>query len=169
MNVVYGEITEILSEGDLSLVRILAGGQSFHAILIDTPATSTYLRIGHPVRLLFKETEVMIAKQDSLQISVRNQVRCRVAKITPGKLLCELTLDWPVLPIHPTGITPSESGITSSESGITPSEPGAPLRSIITRAACEELDLKVNDPVIALIKTNEVSLSPHDRLATSMA
>lgn len=141
MNVVYGEITEIVSEGELSLVRILAGGQSFHAILIDTPATSTYLRNGHPVRLLFKETEVMIAKQDSLQISVRNQIRCRVAKIIPGKLLCELTLDWP----------------------------GAPLRSIITRTACEELNLKVNDPVIALIKTNEVSLSPHDRLATSMA
>jgi molybdopterin-binding protein len=155
MNVVYGEITEILSEGELSLVRILAGGQSFHSILIDTPATSTYLRNGHPVRLLFKETEVMIAKQDSLQISVRNQIRCRVAKITPGKLLCELTLDWPVLPIHQTGIAPFE--------------PGAPLRSIITRAACEELGLKVNDPVIALIKTNEVSLSPHDRLATSMA
>ena len=153
MNVVYGEITEIQSEGELSLVRILANGQSFHSILIDTPATSTYLRSGHPVRLLFKETEVMIAKLDSLQISVRNQIRCRVAKIIPGKLLCELTLDWPAL--HQTGIAPFE--------------PVAPLRSIITRAACEELDLKVNDPVIALIKTNEVSLSPHDRLATSMA
>ena len=166
MNVVYGEITEILSEGELSLVRILANGQSFHSILIDTPATSTYLRNGHPVRLLFKETEVMIAKQDSLQISVRNQIRCRVAKITPGKLLCELTLDWPALPTDQTGLTPSEPGAPFQSGDPTAH---APLRSIITRTACEELDLKVNDPVIALIKTNEVSLSPHDRLATSMA
>jgi molybdate transport system regulatory protein len=134
MNVLHGEITELVSEADLSLVRIRSNGQSFHSIVIDTPATSSYLKKGHPVRLLFKETEVIIAKQYPLLISVRNQVQCRVEKITTGKLLCEVTLGWP----------------------------GPPIRSIITRAACEELDLKENDAVIALIKTNEVSLSPHD-------
>ncbi|HEY4060714.1 MAG TPA: TOBE domain-containing protein [Puia sp.] len=133
MNVVYGEIIDVASETDLSLVRVLAHGQTFHAIVIDTPATSPYLKKGHPVQLLFKETEVIIARQGPLQISVRNQVPCRIERITAGKLLCELALGW--------------SGI--------------PLRSIITRTACEALDLKVDDPVIALIKTNEVSLSPH--------
>ena len=33
------------------------------------------------------------------------------------------------------------------------------IRSIITREACEQLELKENDKIIALIKTNEVSLS----------
>ena len=134
MNTLHGEIAEVITEGELSLVRVRAAGLLFYSIVLDTPATCPYLKKDHPVRLLFKETEVIIAKQYPLLISVRNQVQCRVEKITTGKLLCEVTLGWP----------------------------GPPIRSIITRAACEELDLKENDAVIALIKTNEVSLSPHD-------
>jgi molybdate transport system regulatory protein len=135
MNVLHGEITEVLSEGELSLVRILAYGQIFHSIVIDTADTSPWLTKGNPVQLLFKETEVIITTTDPLSISVRNQLRCRVKKITAGKLLCEVTLSWTAAP---------------------------DIRSVITRNACEQLNLKENDPVIALIKTNEVSLSPHD-------
>ena len=151
MNILHGEITEVVSEGELSLVKVLAYGQLFHSIVIDTPDSSPYLTKGHPVRLLFKETEVIIATTDPLSVSVRNQLRCRVKKITVGKLLCELTLSWTPGP-------PPAAGIP-----LAPDNPAAPdIRSVITRNACQQLDLKENDPVIALIKTNEVSLSPHD-------
>ncbi len=146
MNTLHGEIMEVTTEGDLSLIKIRAAGQLFHSIVLDTPATSPYLKKDHAVRLLFKETEVILAKTDPLQISVRNQVRCRVDKIVNGTLLCELTLSW--------------SDDPNTSSGPTP--PRHTIRSIITRNACEQLSLKENDPVIALIKTNEVSLSPHD-------
>jgi len=39
---------------------------------------------------------------------------------------------------------------------------GNTIESIITRNACDQLDLKENDTVVALIKTNEISLSPND-------
>lgn len=137
MNSLAGKITTILSEGDMSLVNVLVKGQVFHSVIIDTPATNTSLRIGQPVRVLFKETEVMIARltTEPLVISVRNQLPCRIRKIDAGKLLCELTLDW------------------------QPGDDHLAIRSIITRNACEQLDLKENDLVIALVKTNEVSLA----------
>ena len=136
MNILPGEIAAILSEGDMSLVNVLVKGQVLHAVIIDTPATNPNLSTGQPVRVLFKETEVMIARQVSpLIISVRNQLSCRIRKIEPGKLLCELTLDW----------QPGDEHLT--------------IRSIITRNACEQLDLKEDDLVIALVKTNEVSLA----------
>jgi len=99
MNLLHGEIIEVESEGELSLVRVLAYGQVFHSIVIDTPGTIPYLTKGHPIRLLFKETEVIIATTDPLSVSVRNQLRCKVKKITAGKLLCEVTLSW-TDPLH---------------------------------------------------------------------
>jgi molybdate transport system regulatory protein len=160
MNVLHGEITEVISEGELSLVKILAYGQLFQSIVIDTADSSPWLTKGSPVRLLFKETEVIITTTDPLSISVRNQLRCRVKKITAGKLLCEVTLAWsaPQPPDH----TPAETGGTGAATPETASSLPPDIRSVITRNACEQLNLKENDPVIALIKTNEVSLSPHD-------
>jgi molybdate transport system regulatory protein len=162
MNVLHGEIKEVISEGELSLIKILAYGQLFQSIVIDTADTSPWLTKGSPVRLLFKETEVIITTTDPLSISVRNQLRCRVKKIIAGKLLCEVTLAWtaPALPGQSPD-TPAPGGTGAAAPGTATSLP-PDIRSVITRNACQQLNLKENDPVIALIKTNEVSLSPHD-------
>ena len=136
MNVLQGTITAITTEEELSLVKVDAAGNSFTAILIDTPEQSAYLRPGHPVRLLFKETGVIIATTSPLAISVQNRIPCRIKKVNTGKLLCELTLSL--------------------------EDSDAEIRSIITRNACEQLSLQEGHRVIALIKTNEVSLSAHD-------
>jgi len=61
MNILPGNITDITTEDEISLVKVDAAGNTFTAIVIDTPERSAYLRKGVPVRLLFKETEVMIA------------------------------------------------------------------------------------------------------------
>lgn len=137
MNTLTGEITEITTEQNISLVKVLAGGQLFYSLILDTPASSPWLKEGAPIRLLFKETEVMIALPSvtPLRISVRNQFPCHIITITRGTLLCELTL--------------------------APSPTGPQIKAIITRAACDDLALKENDAIIALIKTNEVSLA-HD-------
>src|ERR1700759_1200560 len=135
MNILAGEMATILSEGGMSLVTVLVKGQGFHSVTSDPPATNASLQTGRPVRLLFKETEVMIARQSvpSLAISVRNQLHCSIRKIDRGSLLCELTLDWQPGTDHP----PST------------------IHSIITRNACEQLNLQENETVIALVKTNE--------------
>jgi molybdate transport system regulatory protein len=136
MNTLTGKITTITTEHNISLVKVLAGSQLFYSLILDTPDTSPWLKIGATIRLLFKETEVMIALPTSppLQISVRNQLPCHIAAIVSGTILCELTLTQPA---------------------------GPQIKAIITRAACDALSLKENDPIIALIKTNEVSLA-HD-------
>src|ERR1700761_3704632 len=136
MNTLTGEIAAITTEHNISLVRVLASGQLFHSVILDTPDTSPWLRTGSPVRLLFKETEVMIALPTStpLQISVRNQLPCHITAIVRGTILCELTLT----------LTPARAGAPAQST----------IRSIITRAACDALSLKENDPIIALIKTN---------------
>lgn len=136
MNTLTGEIAAITTDQNISLVKVLAGGQLFYSIILDTPDTSPWLKTGSPVRLLFKETEVMIALPTSspLLISVRNQLPCHISSITSGTILCELTLALSV---------------------------GPQIKAIITRAACDALSLKENDQIIALIKTNEVSLA-HD-------
>jgi molybdate transport system regulatory protein len=136
MNTLTGEITAITTEHNISLVKVLAGGQLFYSLILDTPDTSPWLKNGAAVRLIFKETEVMIALPTSppLQISVRNQLPCHITAIVSGTILCELTLAL---------------------------AEGPQIKAIITRAACDALSLKENDPIIALIKTNEVSLA-HD-------
>ena len=139
MNVLKGVITGILTEDEISLVHVDSNGWSLTSIVIDTPANSSYLQIDQRVNCIVKETEVMIAKTFPLAISVQNKIECRIKKITTGKILCQIELQ-----IRP----------ESEASGM--------ICSIITRNACEQLQLKENDLVMALIKTNEVSLSAHD-------
>ncbi|MES1160483.1 MAG: TOBE domain-containing protein [Bacteroidota bacterium] len=136
MNILSGNITDITTADDISLVKVDAAGIIFTTIVIDTPERSAYLRKGSPVRLLFKETEVMIASPAPLAISIQNRIGCLIKNIRAGKILCELTLS-----------------LEDSEEEI---------RSIITLNACKQLSLQTGDKVIALIKTNEVSLSAHD-------
>ncbi len=136
MNMLPGEIIGIDREEGISLVKIRLETLPFTSIVLDTPADSPYLAIGHPVNLLFKETEVIIARSPVI-ISVRNRIECNIKSIRSGKLLDELTLGF-------TGM------LTRRQYEI---------RSIITHEASEQLELKEGDKIIALIKTNEVSLS----------
>ena len=136
MNMLPGEIVDIVTEDGISLVKVKLEAMTFTSIVLDTPAGSPYLVKGHAVSLLFKETEVIIAKPPAPAISVRNRIECTIKKLRPGKLLSELTLLF------------GGGGEKEYE-----------IRSIITREACEQLELKQNDQIIALIKTNEVSLS----------
>jgi molybdate transport system regulatory protein len=137
MNLLPGTIIGITSVEGISIVKVGMEKMVFTSIVLDTPAESPYLVKDHRVNLLFKETEVIIAREPPFAISVRNRIECRIKSIRPGGLLCDLTLYF-------TGI------VTGREYFI---------RSIITREACDQLELKENEEVTALIKTNEMSLS----------
>jgi len=139
MNRLQGKIAEIVTEDAISLVRVKVGEKIFSSIVIDTEASAPWLKKDHPVRLLFKETEVIISRAIPLEISVQNRFECIIKMIRTGRILCELTLGW-------------QDG-TGKETD---------LHSIITRNACEQLRLQADDKIIALVKTNEVSLSSHD-------
>jgi molybdate transport system regulatory protein len=131
MNTLTGTITAIQTHDDVSLVKVISNGIAFTAIVLDTPITTDYLTIGKNIRLLFKETEVIIAKDFDLNISVQNRIPCSIQQITSGVLLSQLNLSF--------------GDVT--------------IKSIITTNAVKQLGLKENDTVLALIKTNEISLS----------
>lgn len=128
MNRLRGQISAIESCGQLSLVDVDVAGGTMTAIVVETPQSAFYLKIGGDVWILFKETEVSLAKDLSGHLSLRNRLKCVVRKINKGQLLCEVHLDYKCFS----------------------------LVSIITRRAVERLALSVGDRVEALIKANEV-------------
>lgn len=134
MNVLNGIIAEIQSHEGLSLVRVKSNELVFSSIVLDTAATSGYLKKENPVKIIFKETEVIISKDLNPNISIQNKIPCRIESIKKGVILCQVNL------------------IFNEEI----------IKSIITSNACEQLNLEENDSVMALIKTNEVSLSADD-------
>jgi molybdopterin-binding protein len=134
MNQLPGVISEIISEGHLSIVQVEALGHTFKAIVIDTPQTAPYLREGNNVNMLFKENEVVIAKSFSGLISLQNRFDSIIKALEMGKLLCKVTMDFQ----------------------------GHQLISLITAHAATQLTLAIGDSVTAMVKTNEISLSVHD-------
>lgn len=137
MNKLAGTITGIATEGNLSLVKIspvIRPGDLVSAIVIDSSASAAYLFAGSSITVLFKETEVIIAKNFSGQISVQNKFKSIIKSVEKGKLLAKLVLDYA----------------------------GAEISSIITVNAVNTLDLKPGDEVTALVKTNEISIAPND-------
>ncbi len=130
MNQLHGRIVGIESNDHLSLVDIEIGGDTFTAMLLETPQSAAYLALGNEVRVLFKETEVSLAKNLSGQISLRNRVFGTVTSIRSGDILSEVVLDYR----------------------------GQQLTSIITTRSVQRLDIKAGDQIEALIKANEVSL-----------
>lgn len=134
MNTLLGKITEIESHDALSLVKIAHGKYILTVVIIDTPETAPYLETENRVQIHFKETAISIAKEDPLTLSIQNKIFCNIAAIQKGKLLCEIDLAF------------------GNET----------IKSIITTNACQQLQLKENDEVFALIKTNDISISPND-------
>ena len=143
MNTLNAIITDVRTSGEISLVELRAGEESLKSTVIDTPDSAPYLKSGNRVRVLFKETEVILARpaletteaRDRLtrSISLQNRLRCLILEVDRGELLARITLER-----------------ANDEQTIV---------SIITADAVDSLELKAGDSVIALIKTNEVMLA----------
>ncbi len=131
MNNLSGQIEQISTEGNLSLVQVNCEGTMLSAIVIETPKTAPYLRVGNHVNLVFKETEVVLGKGLHHQVSMQNKLPGKVVSVESGKLLSRLVLDT-----------------TAGQ-----------IISVITTNAVSNLSLKKGSEVMAMIKTNEIMLS----------
>lgn len=131
MNILNGIIEELSVNGALSLAYIRVGETRFTVIVIDTPKTVPYLKVGNPIHVIFKETEVIIGKGTDHQISLRNRLEGRIHKIESGELLSKIIME-------------------TSAGKIT---------SVITTNAVNQLHLKEGSEVTAMIKTNEIMIS----------
>lgn len=131
MNILTGTIDAIETKQNLSLVRVRVQDLHLTAIVLDTPESSDYLEIGKPVRVIFKETEVIIGAGDNHRISLRNKLPGTIQAIERGELLSRITID---------------------------TQAGA-IVSIITTRSVDQLDLQTGSEVTAMVKTNEMMLS----------
>ena len=131
MNRLKGKIETINSHDELLLIELNVQQTKMKAIIIGKPNDYSYLEIGNEIAILFKETEVTISSYKNLNISIQNKLTCTITSLKKGKLLSQVNLDF--------------NGIS--------------LSSIITTNSIENLNLKNEDTVTALIKTNEIILS----------
>jgi molybdate transport system regulatory protein len=131
MNILKGKIEAIDVNGDLSIVKVRVGDTSFSSIMIDTPVTAPYLQINNSIRVIFKETEVIIGIGSVDGISLRNKMVGEVISIASDKLLSKLMIKTKV----------------------------GEITSIITTNSVRRLKIKIGTEVTAMIKTNELILS----------
>ncbi|MBU0632419.1 TOBE domain-containing protein [bacterium] len=89
------------------------------------------LQIGTKVRLKVKATNIALAKAIGSQISIANQLDTVVDEILNGEILCSIKLL-----LNDT-----------------------PLESIITQRSALAMNIKKGDKIIALIKSNDISIA----------
>ena len=131
MNSFKGNIIALTTSGSLTLLKVKVLNSQITAIVIDTPETLKYLKINSEVTVFFKETEVIIGKGNTDNISMQNQFKGTIVSIATKALLSKLTI--------------------ASEIG--------EITSIITTNAVKQLDLREGLAVKAMIKTNEILVS----------
>ena len=128
MNKLKGFISNVSTSGNISIVEVNIQSEKIFSIIIGNK--EEFLKIGNEVYVIFKETEVSIAKDFKGEISLQNRLNCKILKIKKGKLLTEIIMQWK----------------------------NEKIKSIITTKSAERLSLREGDNITAFIKTNEVSL-----------
>ncbi|MEI7596183.1 MAG: TOBE domain-containing protein [Bacteroidota bacterium] len=130
MNTLIGTITQIQQSNAILLVDIDVDEHCFSALLIESTTQLEWLSVGNKVKLIFKETEVSLAKNLSGLISLRNRLQCKVLTVQRGELLSKITLKFKNYTVV----------------------------SAITTRSVDALQICVGDDIDALIKSNEISL-----------
>jgi len=129
-----GKIILVESSPHMSMVDIDVEGDVFSSIVLETPATASYLKQGKLVALVFKETEVSIGKNLSGLISLRNRFKATIKGLERSEILTKVFLNYK----------------------------SHPIISIISTRSAQKLSLTEGDSIEWLVKTNEVSLLKED-------
>lgn len=131
-NQLPGTVTTVVPGEAMATVRIrLDGGQDLTAAITLEAVAELGLAQGTPVRALVKSTEVSLATPPVQKVSIRNQLPGTVTAVATGAAMATVKI--------------------AVEGGV--------LTSAITADAAADLALVVGSPVVALIKSTEVSLA----------
>lgn len=132
MNAIKATIKNITTDGILSIVDLEVGAHIFSAQVIRD--SSNLIKIGNIVEIVFKESEVVIAKGLSGLVSSINRFGATITAINKGKIMSEIVLDF------------------DSKTVV----------SIITTRSANRLELAAFDQIEFLIKANEISIKSVD-------
>jgi molybdate transport system regulatory protein len=131
-NQLPGTVTAITPGTVMATVGIrLSGGQNLTAAITLEAVQDLGLTPGTLVRALVKATEVSLATAPVAGLSIRNQLPGTVTAITPGVAMASVKV----------------------------AVDGNELTAAITKDAAADLALAAGTPVVALIKSTEVSLA----------
>ncbi|MEV1044076.1 TOBE domain-containing protein [Streptomyces sp. NPDC049916] len=131
-NQITGTVTSLTAGEAMAAVKVrLTGGQDVTAAITTESVSDLGLTEGSEVTTLVKSTEVSLATGPLQGISIRNQIEGTVTGISTGKAMVSVKIDVE----------------------------GGALTAAITKDAVDELGLAVGSPVVALIKSTEVSLA----------
>ena len=120
----------IETKNSLSFVSIKVGTATLFAIVMQTLHNSPHLKIGNPIQVIFKATEVIISTGLVDHISLQNRLAGKIYTIESGLLMSRLLL--------------------KTEIGM--------LISVIPTISVNRLELKVDSEITAMIKSNNLML-----------
>lgn len=143
MNKIRAKIANVLKRGNVALVKLnaLDSSAELTALVLDFQSDNVAqnlatnqaqnftqnLKIGAECNAIFKESEVMIALQNS-RVSARNCFNARIVKIECDEIFARIYLDFEL------------------------------LTALITKDACDALNLKVGNEILWFVKSNEVMI-----------
>ncbi|MGC9379326.1 TOBE domain-containing protein [Streptomyces sp. MH13] len=131
-NQLPGTVTAVTPGEAMATVRVrLVGGQDLTAAITREAAEDLSLAAGTAVRALVKATEVSVATGRVEGLSIRNRLPGTVTALTTGDAMASVRV----------------------------AVEGAELTAVITKEAADDLGLSVGVPVVALVKSTEVSLT----------
>ncbi|WP_405774396.1 molybdopterin-binding protein [Streptomyces sp. NBC_01538] len=131
-NQIPGTVIAVTTGEVMATVKVrLDGGQEITAAITRESVRDLDLATGTAVRALVKSTEVALATAPVEGISIRNQLPGTVSDITTGAAMASVKF----------------------------TVAGGSLTAAITADAVRALDLAAGSPVVALIKSTEISLA----------
>ncbi|MFH9733458.1 molybdopterin-binding protein [Streptomyces sp. NPDC017260] len=131
-NQLPGTVTAVTPGEAMATVRVrLSGGQDLTAAITRDAADDLGLSAGTAVRALVKSTEVSVATGRVEGLSIRNRLPGTVTALATGDAMASVRI----------------------------AVKGAELTAAITREAADDLGLSAGVPVVALVKSTEVSLA----------
>ncbi|GGZ00456.1 molybdenum-binding protein [Streptomyces olivaceoviridis] len=131
-NQLPGTVTEVRPGEVMATVKVrLTGGQDLTAAVTLEAVEQLGLAPGSPVTALVKATEVSLAADRVEGLSIRNQLRGTVIRLSLGEAMATVRV----------------------------AVEGGELTAAITKDAAGDLGLFVGSDVVALIKATEVSLA----------
>ena len=130
MNKLKGKIVDIQSSDNISNIHVDVDGDVFSSIVLEGKKGPKNYKIKDNATLLFKETEVGLAKDLTGMISLRNRFKANIKKIAKGPILAKITMNYK----------------------------GHTIESIISAQSTIQMKLKDKEEVEWLVKTNEVTL-----------
>jgi molybdopterin-binding protein len=130
MNKLSGKITQVQRSGALVLVDVNVDGTNCSSLIVNNENEHNWVETGSDVFMIFKETEVSLARNLSGLISLRNRFECLVRSVEYGEIVAQVSLQF---------------GLSE-------------INAVITTRSAHLLDLKEGDSVTALVKANEMSL-----------